>query len=269
MTTSTEVNFKQALKDLQEVNDQLFYGELKGKMEQHLHQLETEYAKVEHTMEGVQFKLERFEDEFNRITQEATGQMRTTVSNLQQDVPAFFDEQLNILGEAFVPFLELVDEQKKWIDEHKQTMLELQQTLAERQKEHYETMESALQGHIAKQQEILKEHFEMNTRWLEQQINQFKILLTTLTDDVFKNNQEVKSGFSYFEAIMNDSANASQLQHEMAQQYLEALRAQQKEAFALVQQNQTEQKHSTKKWMTAIVVIQVILTGAVAGLYFL
>lgn len=268
MSTSTEENFKQALKDLQEVNDQLFYGELKSKMGQHLHQLEAEYSKVEQTMEGVHFKLERFEDEFNRITQEATNQMRATVSNIQEDVPNLFEEQLNVMGDSFAAFSELAEEQKQSLKESELEWRELHKTLLTSQKEYHESMGVELEAHLLKQDEILKQHFELSTRWQEQQINQLKLSLSTLAEDMYKMNQEVKTSIRQVEDLMKESSQAHQLQLVTDQENRDTQWKQQKDKIALIEKKQEEQINSTKKWMTVFVVFQVIITGAIVGVYF-
>ncbi|WP_413305794.1 hypothetical protein AA0X95_04420 [Bacillus sp. 1P10SD] len=269
MTTSTEVDFKQALKDLQEVNDELFYDELKSKLTQHIQHLEDEYAKVECAMEGVQFKLERFEDDFQRITQEAATQLRATVANLQQDVPSLFEEQLSVLGDVFVSFSDLAEEQKKILQDSEQVWRELSTRVLTRQKENYTSIMTELHAHSLKQQEDLKAFFEVATSEHKEQVQEVAGIIKGFKENVDQKHEEVKEGFAQVEALVSDATQTFQVQLKIEQQKRETQWMHQQDELDLIKQEQEEHWASSKKWVIGVVITQVVLLAAIGGLYLI
>lgn len=269
MSISTEVKFKEALLDLQKINDQLFYGELKRKMDQHLQQLDDDYKKVEKTINGVNYRLERFEDEFNRISQEATSQMHATISNIEQEIPSLFEEQLNVLGDAFVSFSDLADEQKKILEERSQVWSNLDTKMLNGQKEINALIIAELQAHTSKQQENQQYYMEMVTREHDQQKQQLNDIINSLMAELRQNQKELKNDFKEVGTLVKDSSKVYELQLITDQQSRDTLLQQEKEERTLIQQKQGKQMQSTQKLVIAVVTIQVILSVAIGGLYFL
>ncbi|MFJ8238041.1 hypothetical protein ACIQ34_20385 [Ureibacillus sp. NPDC094379] len=265
METNNEVDYKNTIKDLQEINGKPFYSELKENMKSHLQQLEDEYKKVEESMMNVQTKLERFEDDLNQITQEAAGQIRLTLENFNSDAQQQIEE---VVRDAFKPNRNLAEEQKHLIAQTREEWLNLSAKLIESQKETYELIVGDLQIRTKEQQGGLQESLNASKEEHEQQKEKMNGLLNSLVEEVCQKQQEVISALNDMNADFMESTKTYELQTAAEIETRDMLWQKQKEDLHLVQQTLGNQMILNKKWMIAVGTTQVIIAAAIAGLYF-
>ncbi|MGE6487431.1 hypothetical protein [Paenisporosarcina sp. NPDC076898] len=122
MSSKTVANYKQSLRDLQEVNDALFYDDLKNQMNIHLARLEDEFQKVEKSAEYVSRSMAQIEHSFQATSQQATAEMRIAAKNADEVIQTVLSEEtvklMTKLNQVYVAFQQIGEQQKHFVEEH-------------------------------------------------------------------------------------------------------------------------------------------------------
>lgn len=223
MSTSTKNNFNQALRDLKEINEALFYKELKEKMGEHEKQLELEYNKVAQKARQMHEQMQRFEHNFNMLTQNVSAQFYATLQNLEEEVPAVFEGQTAMLHGAYEAFSKIAKDQSELLVRKDAEWRDLAVDVKEKHQQALRSLAEQLNAEVDRHSQEMKAEQNKN--------------LQKLLDDAEKQRQEVSG-----EASLQLAAFGNQVQNQRQQldSVLEALADGQEQfqnRFEALQQN--------------------------------
>lgn len=121
MSSKTVANYEQSLFDLQEVNDSLFYDDLKIKMNTHLEKLEDEFQKVEKSANHISRTMTQIEHSFQATSQQAAAEMRIAAKNADEVIKTVMTVEtkkiMGTLNQVFVTFKSIGEQQKRFVQE--------------------------------------------------------------------------------------------------------------------------------------------------------
>ena len=207
MSSKTVANFKQSLRDLQEVNDALFYDDLKNQMNTHLERLEDEFKKVEKTAEYVSRSMAHIEHSFQATSQQATAEMRISAKNVDQVIQTVISEEtvklMTKLNQVFGAFQQIGEQQKQFVEE--QFIKQAEQNIADMNDKISSTF-AAYQTSISNMHEQLTNLVENQQAEIEKRESNWK----QLADDIDKK----------YEERLKDFEAASTLQYKEIQRVL-------------------------------------------------
>lgn len=140
MSSNTSAEFKRAMKELQEVNDELFYNDLKERINRHLNAVKEETMMIEESAKKVELGLNMISDQFQFIAQEAAGQMQAAAVSAESAITNILTIEMGkhseALGEIYEAFSDISEDQKKFFHDTfsksvTDTLTEIKQTLSE------------------------------------------------------------------------------------------------------------------------------------------
>lgn len=283
--------YKQSLEELKKINDDLFYNELKNKMNEHLLNMNAEAEKVESTVQHIKNEMEKMKYSFEDKTTNATSAMCSAASQVNTNISEKLENETNKMVETlenvYGIFYELAEEQKKFVE---QEFIETSKALLETNLTQIDAIQFRIKS-IFENQTLYIENKEK--KWLEQAtkieadyseqmqkleatINQKLESLSSMNQkyqQTMKENEQnvqsvIQQGFRQTEQnilTINESFKENEQNYQLV--VMEQQENQQLKWTAL-EKMQVEQGTTMKKWLVALSISQVVTFGTIIGLYF-
>lgn len=268
MTTSTESKYLLALKDLKDINDKLFYDELKEKMNIYMYDLTNEYSKVEEAMQNVMFQVDAFSTQFNMLAEDATMKLNTAVSNVMDEVPTQFQQQLDVLAKVYFKTEDVSKEIKQFIYDQSAAWKLLSEEILKQQKETDNQLVSSIHDCVEKLQSTNETYLEnLKADQIKLQYR-LETLSTSLTEKVNNKFTKVEEGFKDVSALIQETSQSYTLQLRDEKEKQHTNWEAQNQEIELVKLQQIKHQENSKKWFGAIVILQSVAMLVIVGLYF-
>lgn len=294
MTNKILDNYKQSLMDLQELNEELFYSDLKKRMESHMELLQNESKKVNKNMESMEQLIDQTKFTFQDQIKETTFKMNTVAENIDETITTTIeqetDKMMTTLNEIYEIFRSIAGEQRKFYEEvfiiqaekylnqNKLMLTDLQKkifTSLELQAELEETKKSTwieLISNIDKQNEI---HHKKVEKIYNEKLLSAQFLFRQSEQTINKQLEEHRIAFEVTQQQVT-------MQHESLQKALSSsahtyeinlseqrdIQAANSEQLATLISIETKQSTSIKKWVIALTGFHIATMGTIVGLYF-
>lgn len=203
MTKMVKRQYNEALKDLKNINDDLFYDDLKAQMNKHLELLQNESNKIENTIVTIKSTLENLTGNILVESHNAKSALIATSETVDQKIKDSFEQQneqiIENMNNIFVAFQSIGDEQKDYIEKELlpvvNTYLQKIDTLQKQQAEQLEALTIEQNQYISKKEEIWKIEMEaVEQKWL-QQLKDIKTYYEKKFEQLFMNTETVEKTF--------------------------------------------------------------------------
>ncbi len=283
--------YKQSLEDLKKINDDLFYNELKNKMNEHLSNMNAEAEKVESTVQLIKNEMEKMHYSFEDKTTNATSAMRSAASQVNTNISEILENETNkmvgTLENVYGIFHELAEAQKKFVE---QEFIETSKALLETNFKEIEAIQFKINS-IFEDQLLYIENKEK--KWLEQsekleadykeQMQKFEATINQKLESLSSLNQTLQKTIKDYEQNAQSVIQQGFQQTEQNMLAVKELFKESEQNYQLVvaeqQENQqlkwttleamqVEQGTTMKKWLVALSISQAITFGTIIGLYF-
>lgn len=294
MTNEILDNYKQSLMDLQELNEELFYSDLKKRMETHMEHLQSESKKVNKNMESMEQLFDETKFTFQDQIKETTFKMNTVAENIDETIKTTMeqetDKMMTILNDVYEIFRSIADEQRKFYEEefiihaekylnqNKLILTDLQKkifTFLDSQAELEETKKSTwmeLISNCDKQNEIYHKKVEKiyNEKLLSAQFF-FKQSEQTVNKQLEEHRiafevtqQQAKMQHDSLQTAFSSSAHT----YEVKLSEQQDVQAANSEKLATLINIENKQRTSMKKWVITLTGFHIATIGTIVGLYF-
>lgn len=300
MSTTTKEQFDLAIKDLKEINDLLFYNDLKTEMDEHLNRLEAEYERVAQKAQEVHDYLDSYEYTFKAMTQEVETQLKVAIENTSDQLPALFNEQKASLYQAYELFLGLGEEQRAFIQTTNEEWKELSESLKNEQKAALDQVVGKLKTEVGTLLRETNEQVTGQRKQLEQEVKgqlqkfeqlmlqiqaQFDAILLTFQKN-YENHKirtetliqkfvnETKEQFQLINQQINDlgklmieSNEENKLHLDKSEHLFLGKWKEQETQLEDLRQSQETQSITMKKWIIGLAITNIAIIAGLAGLY--
>ena len=296
MSTSTKDKFNLALEELREINDQLFYNELKSNMSEHVSHLEKEYEKVSQKAQEMHEYMGRFEYVFTELTKNVETQLQVTIQNMCDQLPEIFAEHTEALSIAYELFSKIAEDQSTFIQSKDAEWKELADHVKEQQQITLQHIVQELSTLVKEKNDQVIEHREQLTKEVKEQLLDFEnqvqklseqfdtlllnfqkeqqkhqlhteTLLQSFINETKEKLQRLEQQINDVEKSIHDSSEEHMLQLVTNQQIRQQKWKEQDDKLVVLQNYQKSQAESMKKWFIGLAISHVIVIASVVGLY--
>jgi phage host-nuclease inhibitor protein Gam len=297
MSIKIKNEFNQAIRDLKDINDQLFYTELKTTMSDHITTLEKEYDKVSQKAHEMHVQMERFEYNFANLTQDVLTQFRVTLQNIRDQFPEIFAQHTETLSNAYELFTNIAEEQGVMLNKKDKEWKELVEHVKHQQSHILQSLVKKLEGevcrHLTELNDGITKQYEQLFKEVSKQLNelqdhvqkqgeQFEGALQTLKTkqqkfqsgaeaslkDFTIELQQLQRNLVKLEQSMQDSSEQYSIQIVKDHQLRSEKWENQNSRLIALEKQQQLHLETVKKSFIGLTVSQVIITASIVGLYF-
>ncbi|MGQ4667510.1 hypothetical protein ACUIJN_17010 [Metabacillus halosaccharovorans] len=277
MSTNIKDSYTEAIRDLKEVNDQLFYTDLKGTMEAHLTRMYDEFKRVEEKAAEITSQMEVIDQEFSYLISDVNTKLTVTMSNLEEKLPEIFKDHKQELFNAYKLFSKVANDQQDFLQAKNSEWKELAKEVKGKLEDELATTKDKLKQEISNKVNELKVY-------LKEQQQQFSQSMETTNAEQKQSLHSLETSFNESVVLMNEKLTRltneitvlgieGKAVYEQSIQRMESvLQAEfnkQQQQIQALEKSQQQNTDTMKKWFIGIVVSQVLVVGGVIGLYFL
>ncbi len=294
MTNKIELDYKQSLLDLKEINDDLFYDDLKEKMNEHLELLQHGAKKVDSSIADIQQLMNNIIFKFQDQIRESTLAMSMVATNVDETIATSIqletNQMMTLLNDVFQAFQSINVEQKEYFEstfvpyaeenltQHKTIACDLQQkfsTLLRDQKDFLEKWEaewkkvnvSIDENHTLHLQKF-EQLYNKKMQTVQDTVQQVEKKVTNFLNEQHETSTSVQRQFETRLEEIQSTVLSSKKTYELQLTKQHEVQAEQFNQLVSLINTQANRSNVVKKWFIALSVSQLATIGTVIGLYF-